>query len=33
MLGKAAKETGIKIEQTVVEAEGICPNCQEVPAR
>lgn len=26
-LGKAAREAGFKIEQTVVEAEGLCPNC------
>lgn len=28
MLGRAAKETGFLIEQTVFEAEGICPRCQ-----
>lgn len=27
MLGKAAREAGFKIEKTVVEAEGLCPNC------
>lgn len=27
LLGKAAREAGFKIEQTVVEAEGLCPNC------
>ncbi|GAB4230342.1 MAG: Fur family transcriptional regulator [Kiloniellaceae bacterium] len=27
-IGKAAREAGFKIEQTVVEAEGLCPNCQ-----
>lgn len=26
-LGKAAREAGFKIEKTVVEAEGLCPNC------
>ncbi|WP_172298920.1 transcriptional repressor [Pseudoruegeria sp. HB172150] len=29
MLGKAAKEVGFRIERAVVEAEGVCPNCQE----
>jgi len=27
VLGKAARETGFRIERTVVEAEGLCPNC------
>ncbi|WP_281858114.1 transcriptional repressor [Litoreibacter halocynthiae] len=27
-LGKAAEETGFTIERTVLEAEGVCPNCQ-----
>lgn len=27
-LAKAAKDTGFTIERTVLEAEGICPNCQ-----
>lgn len=27
LLGRAAREAGFKIEQTVVEAEGLCPNC------
>lgn len=26
-LGKAAREAGFRIEQTVIEAEGLCPNC------
>lgn len=28
-LGQAAREIGFLIEQTVVEAEGLCPACQE----
>lgn len=28
-LGRVAAETGFKIERTVTEAEGICPNCQQ----
>lgn len=28
-LGKAASDAGFTIERTVVEAEGICPNCQD----
>ena len=28
-LASAAKETGFRIERTVVEAEGICPGCAE----
>lgn len=31
-LGRAAQEAGFKIERTVVEAEGLCPQCQETPA-
>ena len=31
-LGGAAKEAGFLIERTVVEAEGICPKCQEAQA-
>ncbi|MEP3346444.1 MAG: Fur family transcriptional regulator [Litoreibacter sp.] len=27
-LDKAAQETGFTIERTVLEAEGVCPNCQ-----
>ncbi len=27
-LGRVANEIGFKVESTVVEAEGICPNCQ-----
>ena len=30
-LGKAAEETGFTIERTVLEAEGVCPNCQGKP--
>ncbi|WP_298260996.1 transcriptional repressor [uncultured Litoreibacter sp.] len=30
-LGKAAQATGFTIERTVLEAEGICPNCQGKP--
>jgi Fur family zinc uptake transcriptional regulator len=30
-LGKAAKDTGFTIERTVLEAEGVCPNCQGKP--
>lgn len=29
LLGDAAKEAGFQIEQTIVEAIGICPDCQE----
>lgn len=29
ILGKAARDAGFQIEQTVVEAEGICPACAE----
>lgn len=28
-LGAAAKDLGFQIEQTVVEAEGLCPECQD----
>ncbi|HKL70260.1 transcriptional repressor [Salibaculum sp.] len=28
-LGKAARATGFRIERTVVEAEGLCPACQD----
>ena len=28
MLGKAAHDAGFSIEQAVVEAIGLCPNCQ-----
>lgn len=31
-LGRVAAETGFKIERTVTEAEGICPNCQKKDA-
>lgn len=27
-LGRTARDAGFKIEQTVLEVEGICPNCQ-----
>jgi len=27
-LGRSAKDAGFLIEQTVVEAEGVCPNCR-----
>ncbi|WP_108815322.1 transcriptional repressor [Loktanella sp. Alg231-35] len=27
-LGKTAKQSGFMIEQTVIEAEGLCPRCQ-----
>ena len=30
-LGKAAQEAGFRIERTVLEAEGVCPNCQGKP--
>lgn len=29
MLGRAASETGFRIEQAVVEALGLCPNCTQ----
>ena len=32
MLGRAATETGFIVEQAVVEALGLCPNCAEGPA-
>lgn len=28
-LGRAAREAGFTVEETVVEAVGICPNCRE----
>ena len=28
-LGASAAESGFQIEQTVIEAEGLCPGCQE----
>ncbi|KPD11810.1 Fur family transcriptional regulator [Phaeobacter sp. 11ANDIMAR09] len=28
-LGQAARDAGFQIERTVVEAEGLCPKCQE----
>jgi Fur family zinc uptake transcriptional regulator len=28
-LGEAAREVGFVIERTVIEAEGLCPKCQE----
>lgn len=28
-LGQAARGAGFQIEQTVIEAEGLCPNCQD----
>jgi Fur family zinc uptake transcriptional regulator len=31
-LGRVASETGFKIERTVTEAEGVCPNCQKKDA-
>lgn len=30
-LGRAARETGFTIERAVVEAEGLCPKCQDTP--
>ena len=33
VLGSAARETGFQIEQTVLEAEGVCPLCQPALAR
>jgi len=29
-LGQAAESAGFAIERTVLEAEGICPNCKEI---
>ncbi len=29
-LGDAARDAGFKIEHTVVEAQGLCPACQEI---
>jgi Fur family zinc uptake transcriptional regulator len=32
-LGQTASQSGFVVEQTVIEAEGLCPHCQpEVPA-
>jgi Fur family zinc uptake transcriptional regulator len=31
-LGRAAREAGFRIERTVVEAEGLCPNCRDEAA-
>lgn len=31
-LGRAAKDTGFTIERTVVEAVGVCPNCEKPAA-
>jgi Fur family transcriptional regulator, zinc uptake regulator len=31
-LGTAAKAAGFLIERTVIEAEGLCPSCQETPS-
>lgn len=30
-LGVAAQDVGFQIERTVVEAEGLCPSCQDAP--
>lgn len=32
-LGKTAREAGFQIERAVIEAEGICPECQEQPSK
>jgi Fur family zinc uptake transcriptional regulator len=29
MLGRTAKDAGFEIECTIVEAQGVCPNCRE----
>ncbi|KIC09688.1 Fur family transcriptional regulator [Leisingera sp. ANG-M1] len=31
-LGQAARDAGFVIERAVIEAEGLCPKCQETPA-
>ncbi|PTX54314.1 Fur family zinc uptake transcriptional regulator [Litoreibacter ponti] len=31
-LGQVARDTGFEIERTVLEAEGLCPNCKRTPA-
>lgn len=31
-LGQMARDTGFEIERTVLEAEGLCPNCKGAPA-
>ncbi|WIY27797.1 transcriptional repressor [Parasedimentitalea psychrophila] len=31
-LGQLAQEAGFQIEGTVVEVEGLCPKCQDLPA-
>lgn len=31
-MDKTAAESGFRVEQTVIEAEGLCPACQVVPA-
>lgn len=33
LLGQAAREIGFQIERIVVEAEGVCPKCQQANAR
>lgn len=32
VVGKSARAAGFHIESTVVEAEGVCPNCQDAAA-
>ncbi len=32
ILGEAARETGFKVSRAMVEAEGLCANCQEHPS-
>lgn len=31
-LGEAARDAGFIIERTVIEAQGVCPACQDAPA-
>jgi len=33
LLGNAARQTGFKVETAVIEAVGLCPNCQASDAR
>ncbi|GGE39692.1 Fur family transcriptional regulator [Actibacterium pelagium] len=32
ILGEAASQTGFRVDRAMIEAEGVCANCQEHPA-
>ncbi|MDU8925802.1 transcriptional repressor [Alisedimentitalea sp. MJ-SS2] len=32
-LGRAARDAGFSVERAVIEVEGLCPHCQESPAK